>query len=117
MDKSDGWGITAQGEQFVESGVRPSWKFFQSVLEPGKGIQVVQFGGFQQGLNDGGTNAGEFGTCVQPVFLADGDGANGIFNPVVGKRAAESPVNSVGWRLQSVERIEVTGWVDQTGGV
>ena len=26
------------------------------------------------------------------------------------KRAAESPVNSVGWRLQSVERIEVTGW-------
>ena len=83
MDKSDGWGIAAQGEQFVESGVRPGWQFLQSVLEPGKGIQVVQFGGFQQGLNDGGTNAGEFGTCVQPVFLADGDGANGIFNPVV----------------------------------
>ncbi len=36
---------------------------------------------------------------------------------IEGKRAAESPVNSVGWRLQSVERIEVTGWVDQTGGV
>ena len=83
MDKSDGWGIAAQGEQFVESGVRPSWKFFQSVLEPSKGIQVVQFGGSQQGLNDGGTNAGEFGTCVQPVFLADGDGANGVFHPVV----------------------------------
>ena len=69
MGKSDGWGIAAQGEQFVESGVRPSWKFFQSVLEPSKGIQVVQFGGSQQGLNDSGTNAGEFGTCVQPFFL------------------------------------------------
>ena len=57
MDKSDGWGITAQGEQFVESGVWPSWKFFQSVLESGEGVQVVQFGGSQQGLNDGGTNA------------------------------------------------------------
>ena len=78
MGKSDGWGMAAQEEQFVESGVRPSWKFFQGVLEPGKGIQVVQFGGSQQGLNDG-----EFGTCVQPVFLAEGDGANSIFNPVV----------------------------------
>ena len=83
MGKSDGWGMAAQEEQFVESGVRPSWKFFQGVLESGEGVQVVQFGGSQQGLNDGGTNAGEFGTCVQPVFLADGDGANGIFNPVV----------------------------------
>ena len=83
MDKSDGWGIAAQGEQFVESGVWPSWKFFQSVLESGEGVQVVQFGGSQQGLNDGGTNAGEFGTCVQLVFLADGYGSDGIFNPVV----------------------------------
>ena len=39
MDKSDGWGIAAQGEQFVESGVRPGWQFLQSVLEPGKGIR------------------------------------------------------------------------------
>ena len=62
MGKSDGWGMAAQGEQFVESGVWPSWKFFQSVLEPGKGVQVIQFGGSQQGLNDGSTNAGEFGT-------------------------------------------------------
>ena len=82
MDKSDGCGIAAQGEQFVESGVRPSWKFFQSVLEPGKGVMSFSLA-VSNKVNDGSTNAGEFGTCVQPVFLAEGDGANGIFNPVV----------------------------------
>lgn len=49
-------------------------------------FDIVGFGGGKQRLNCSGAFACSFGADEEPVFLADGDGTNGVFDGVVVNR-------------------------------
>lgn len=63
--------------------IRPGGEFDKGFGEPCSRIQSVELRGAKQGLEDGGTLPGAFGSGKQPVFLTDSDGANGIFHWIV----------------------------------
>ena len=55
----------------------------EDVGEVGLGVVAVAAGALDQGVNDGAALAGGFAADEEPVFLADGGGADAILDPVV----------------------------------
>ena len=53
------------------------------VGEIGFGIEAVELGGFEHGVDDGGALTAGFGAEEQIVFTGDGDAAQGAFGGVV----------------------------------
>ena len=60
----------------------------QDVGEPGLRIDVVELGGFDQGVDGGGSLAALVGAGEGPVAAADGDAAQGPLGGVVGHAEA-----------------------------
>ena len=55
----------------------------EDVGEPGLGIDVVELGGDDQAVDDGGTLAAAIGAGEQPRLAAEGDAAQGSLGGVV----------------------------------
>lgn len=53
------------------------------VGEIGFGVEAVELGGLQHGVDDGGAVATGLGAEEQEIFTGDGDGAQGAFGEVV----------------------------------
>ena len=74
----------------------------EDVGEPGLRVDVVELGGFDEGVDGGGALATVVGTGEGPVATADGDTAQGPLGGVVGD--AQSGVSrkrvSAGQRLR-----------------
>jgi hypothetical protein len=50
-----------EGQQLIDSVVRPSGEFFQGIFQPSRRIKAIEFGGAEQALDGGGAFAGPFG--------------------------------------------------------
>ena len=74
------------------------------VGEPGLRIDVVEFGGHDQGRHDGGTLGTAIGAGEQPGFAAQGKAAQGSFGCVVGQ-ADPAVVDEAGEAVPSLEHI------------
>ena len=74
------------------------------------GVDTVEFCSAEQGLDGGGTFSGAFGAGEQPVFLAERDGADGVFDGVVVNRQ----VSAAGIADQTLPAFQ--GIVDGFGG-
>src|SRR5512134_797341 len=60
----------------------------EDVGEPGTGVDVVELGGLDQGVDGGGSLGTDIGTSEGPVMAADGDAPQRAFGNVVGHAQA-----------------------------
>ena len=58
----------------------------QDIGEPGTWVDIIEFGGGDQGVDRRSALAAAVGTGEQPGFSADGDAAQGAFGGVVRRR-------------------------------
>ncbi len=63
------------GQELVDALGRMIGETGKDVGEPGAGIDVVELGGFDQGVDGGGARGAGIGAGEGPVVAADGDAA------------------------------------------
>lgn len=77
----------------------------EDIGEPGLRIDIVELGGLDEGVDDGGALAAAIGAAEQPCLAAKRDAAQRALGSVVGEADA-AIIEEAGERVPALEHVE-----------